>query len=610
MAHARLPWNGLKIKGVTAMFKRIFWALPLLFLIATFASGSGGDDDYWTKGSEGYANVQAVIPAQYQNYEFFWACDFGFIRNSVIPFLGTLRSAAGVTGVAALGWYPAKIAGYFAGAESAAAWNPEAMRTIEAMAAAKAAQEQAYKRAAVIGWVFAGLEKLAEECGYGVEWIIRKFVDYETVDEMAAHAERIRSEPGISDYYVFAITRAPDMNDAILQLGAWMKVRILPEEGRPLVLRFRNPRLNFRRIGARVWERDVLGDFKEQTVQCVFAYEKYGDELLPSPEDGKVYRRLRVFTDSPEKGGIVDGSLDFGVVSEEVGSGGLREIHLCSLVNEGLAVRKLDDFFFAIVLTEENVEVSKPLTEMEQGGTPLGEIGKELAIPVHIKGFHTGRETARTGPFGEQLGLDDIGEAVFKGCYCTINGKKVDVTVEHDAYQSTVRLVPASAGRVDLVLQNDFGPSLVIRDIATITYSGEDYAVWFYQLPYGDFVGIDGTIHIGQVREFMRRIKIKQNETFDFLLKVKYCETEQGEKYYNELREKDIHPLMIWRKSRVESGEAPVFKTLAEAQAYACGLFESSHKIVFSNRTLFRTYIEDEDVMLEGSWILANFECK
>jgi len=279
-------------------------------------------------------------------------------------------------------------------------------------------------------------------------------------------AQDLKTELGISDYYVFGVASKqwpfprPDIpgveklaGGMLVPLGAWMKLRVNPaaDGGRyPALYSLRVPELDFWKLGSRVWERSLSGQFKSTTVPFVFGYETAQGRIIPY-QRGEKPPTFLVRAHTPAKGGRILGS--FRLRSDpEWGMAGLREVHLCSPANEGFAVKGLDDYVFAIVINKETVTVKGPPPALRP------KVGEELEVRVHIQGFHTGKARIRTSD-GRQYPWEEIAESIFRGA--VLQGAGITGTyINHSRRDrcTFLRATLAKTGEVKAVLQTIHGP--------------------------------------------------------------------------------------------------------------------------------------------------------
>jgi len=201
-------------------------------------------------------------------------------------------------------------------------------------------------------------------------------------NSLPKQAQDLKTELGISDYYVFGQAGKawpfprPDiprvaklMGTMLVPLGAWMKLRVNPaaDGGRyPALYCLRVPELDFWKLGSRVWERSLSGQLKPTTVPFVFGYDAAQGRIIPYRR-GEKLPTFSVRADTPAKGGRILGS--FRLRSDpEWGMAGLREVHLCSPANEGFAVKGLDDYVYLFEAhVEYDAEVNVDCLECKYG---------------------------------------------------------------------------------------------------------------------------------------------------------------------------------------------------------------------------------------------------
>jgi hypothetical protein len=142
-----------------------------------------------------------------------------------------------------------------------------------------------------------------------------------------------------------------------------------------------------------------------------------------------------------------------------IGPGGVRELHLASPVNEGLLVKRLDDYIFTIVLNKETVIVKGP----PPGAEP--KEGEKVSIKVHIKGLHTGKKSFRTTD-KKRIAWAAIANRVFDGVSCQGAGSS-GAAILHGRYSTTVECVPTKPGILNLHIPTEQG-TLVFERVAEI----------------------------------------------------------------------------------------------------------------------------------------------
>jgi len=286
----------------------------------------------------------------------------------------------------------------------------------------------------------------------------------------------MKSELGISDYYAFGKAYNYQKGVTTLPLGAWINLRIAPTkayfnmgypsefriiyEKWPRVIRLKIPKLDFADLDSRVWEQNISGESQPITLQRLFAYERLNSEKKLSTQKEKFYPLGIEKSDSIKEGGKIIGEISFKYLPG-LGIAGLREVYLCSPINEGLKFKDLDDYTFAIVTNKETVTVTGP-------SLPVN-IGEEILIKVKIEGFHK-KSAPVLRPDGGNYQYKDVADAIFRGTYCQGAGVQ-ETHIEHDLdTEPTVTLLkctPTKSGKVQVILPTRQGP-VVWEEVATV----------------------------------------------------------------------------------------------------------------------------------------------
>ena len=435
--------------------------IGLVFVIASlFLSMVVGNSsaDWWraTHFSDGwYALRKVPLPQGYEKYWWIGGCDFAHVRKFMMLEMKILRWI-GNTSLSALISY---IVGWVVGGGSVAATATGALTEEAKKKAAEAAAREALKSAGG-GAIFGNVANLF---GYNLAEL---FVPY-TIDDLNKKIEFLRSELGISDYYVFGKAYRPQRPEGqggsvTLALGARMSLRMgstrdyfgmgYPRELRviaehwPRVLRWKTPELDFGKLDSRVWERGITGELRPSTVQRVFAYEVVDGKKIPYTTEGKP-SRLPVRLDTPKKGGKIVGKVRLRYL-KKLGESGLREVHVCSPVNEGVWAKKLDDYAFAIVINRRTVSATPSKKELN--------VGEKLVVSVEVAGFHPAKATIRASD-GKVYPWEDWADAILRGA--SLQGAGITETeMVHEHERTLLKATAKKPGKVKAVLQTRDGP--------------------------------------------------------------------------------------------------------------------------------------------------------
>lgn len=448
----------------------MFRKIGLVFVIASlFLSMVVGNSsaDWWRPlhFSDGwYALRKVPLPQGYEKYWWIGGCDFADVHKRVMLDMKIWRWV-GNTSLSALISY---IVGWGLGGGTVAGAATGALTEEAKKKAAEAAAAQALKSAG--GGAFLG--NLANLFGYNLAEL---FVPY-TIDDLNKNIEFLRSELGISDYYVFGRATRPQGPEGqggsvTLALGAQMNLRMgsplgdyfgmgYPRELRvitedwPRVLRWKTPELDFGKIDSRVWERGITGELRRSTVQRVFAYEVVDGKKIPYTTEGKP-SRLPVQPDTPEKGGKIVGKVRLRYL-KKLRETGLREVHVCSPVNEGAWAKKLDDYAFAIVINTTTVSATPSKKELK--------VGDELVVAVEVKGFHPAKGSIG-GSDGKAYPWKKWAGAILRGASLEAPGI-TETELVHERERTLLKATVKEPGKVKAVLQTRDGP--VEWEVATV----------------------------------------------------------------------------------------------------------------------------------------------
>jgi hypothetical protein len=412
---------------------------------------------------EGWRELSYIpLPQEYKDYKWRAGFDFAQLRDVVIPglkrgqtvmFVG-LAISMSMLCAAAVKWFAAKLFG-----EAAVVAGQQATHWDKLRGGAEAATGSGVGTGAAFG-VEKGLGKVLGLIGINLEWP-------QTVTDQVRFLE---TELGISDYYVFGAAKAW-VSEVTLPLGTRMELRIgssydyynmgyPPGEFRiiydswPRVLRWKTPDLDFEKLDARVWERDITGKLQPTTVRRVFPYEVVDGKIFPFTREGKP-SGLSVQPDTPKKGGKIVGKVSLKYLPQ-LGESGLREVHVCSPVNEGVWAKKLDDYAFAIVTNKRTVSPTPSKEKLN--------VGEELIVSVKIDGFHPAEATMRASD-GKVYPWEDWAGAILRGA--SLKGAGITETdMKHERERTLLKGTPQEPGKVKLVLSTRDGP--VVWEVATV----------------------------------------------------------------------------------------------------------------------------------------------
>ncbi len=409
---------------------------------------------------EGWRELSYIpLPQEYKDYKWRAGFDFAHLRDVVIPDMKTgqtimfvgLAISMSMLCAAAVKWLAAKLLG-----EAAVVAGQQATHWDKLRGGAEAATGSGAGTGAAFG-----VEKGLGKIGINLEWP-------QTVTDQVRFLE---TELGISDYYVFGAAKAW-VSEVTLPLGTRMQLRIgssydyynmgyPPGEFRiiydswPRVLRWKTPDLDFEKLDARVWERDITGKLQPTTVRRVFPYEVVDGKIFPFTREGKP-SGLSVRPDTPKKGGKIVGKVSLKYLPQ-LGESGLREVHVCSPVNQGVWAKKLDDYAFAIVINRRTVSATPSKKELN--------VGEKLVISVEVAGFHPAKATIRASD-GKVYPREDWAGAILRGA--SLQGAGITETkVEHERERTLLKGTPREGGKVNLVLQTRDGP-LIWEEVATV----------------------------------------------------------------------------------------------------------------------------------------------
>lgn len=392
-----------------------------LFLLAILLTPSTGHTTMWWSGEK---LQYTPLPKGYEHCRWEGAADFAFFRDKLLPGISIQRAVTIYTINAAIG---CSIAGFFAA-------------------------KQIENAGAVILGMYIG-NAVTDITGLTMDWLTGGKTNPAS---LYRQAEILETELGISDHYVFGQARCGVANHETFPLGAWVNPKIVPEHERIILLRLSRPEIDYGRLKSRILERNLDGLHVPVTVRKVFGYEVFNGNVIRGP--GNRLWPLDMVPDDPQKGATVRGKV-FLTAFTDIGHGGIREIHLASPVNQGIAVKRVDDFIAAIVLNRDTVLVRGPVQ------TP--EAGKNLPFNIHIRGLHSGSKTVRMSD-GQSYRWERFADVVFHGALCRGCGV-TRTTFQHSADKryTTLYCNPATPGVVELVMKTDEG-EVVISEINVV----------------------------------------------------------------------------------------------------------------------------------------------
>jgi hypothetical protein len=425
------------------MEKRV--KLKSIFFVMVFSIILGGVAD--RSQAERFENLNEILPRlfnytnpppPYENYSWKDGKDFAFIRDEKVPFLKGANvvawSTLGATIGALVGGTTGVAIGLGAGQSLPNAWT-----------------------------LFS--DSVGNLISAGVEYSWGTWVWPVSLMEVI---NRLDSELGISDYYVFArAVRLDPILYTTFPIGAWVELDFNEMKLRkdtlfkqtpliganPVIFRVNKGELDFDLIDARVYERDLSGKYRTVTIDKIFTYEYFQGKIIPKGSQGKTHQMLTVLKGHPDPkhGGKIIGKAELKYLPG-IGIAGLREIHLCSPVNDGLLFKEGDRYAFTINLDANTVSV-----ENASSGPEQPKVNEELAIRVMIKGLHNLSDPHLDASDGTHYLWNNIVFRVLEDARCEGSGI-TDTQIQHTRKFSLFRCIPKKEGDIYVVLQTIDGP--------------------------------------------------------------------------------------------------------------------------------------------------------
>ena len=473
------------------MTRKLLIPVVVLSFLVQFCVTESAQSERWSDVTEVLPRAFLYVnpPSPYETYVWGSGCDFAYLRDVKIPVIKGLNVVAWSTLGAVIGAAAGGAAGVSIG-----------IGTGQALPA--------------------GMQYFSDSIGNflsaGTEWSWGTWVWPVRLSEVI---NRLDSELGISDYYVFADVEPGKIlgSGATLPLGAWVKLdfnlsdhqrspgTLYEREKRvagldPLVFRLSNGELDFDKIDARVYERDLSGKDRPVTIDRVFTYEYFQGRKIPKGSQDKTHQMLRVLRGhpDPEHGGKIIGKAELKYLPG-VGISGLREIHLSSPVNDGLLFKEGDALAFAINLDTNTVTV-----EGNSSASDKPKVNEELAIRVFVKGLHNPPVSYVDASDGGHYLWKDIAAKVFDDSKCEGAGV-TDTQIQHDEQFTMFRCTPTESGDVYVALQTIDGPvrfkaASIEPDAANKDISS--YKYWAADRPYIGTYQEDAKIPIPGISDF------------------------------------------------------------------------------------------------------------
>ena len=298
--------------------------------------------------------------------------------------------------------------------------------------------------------------------------------DVPSYDQLLTQAHRLTSDFGMSDHFLFAYVRmGGDTFDIALggpmQIHMWDRNLTALSPSIPLI-RLSINGIDFRKIGANIKELDYTESrYLPGTLQCVLAFEKINNQWLYL-DMGKKKKYSHIGLKSSDKDIWREPRESLTLTPHaKYGAGGLREVHLTSPINRGTLFNKgHDDFFFAVVLNQDTVEVvDKPKKHLN--------VGQEAHITLHINGLYdNASKTDKVVSIADETHVyrwKDIMDEIFSGVRLTGAGIR-KIRVDHGEDGTRISFTPLSTGKINLMIDTiDRGQ--IIWPVAVVGYSIE-----------------------------------------------------------------------------------------------------------------------------------------
>jgi hypothetical protein len=446
------------------MWKRILTVLVLV-IFAFHLSNPKAFSEIWRSTGPEKAGIMSALPAEYRDYAFVYGCDYESLRDELIPAMEVSADTANHTIAVAIGYVMSLAAtGLVAiqGSASAAAGARTVISSTSKWELARAAAEKSSQ----INWLNAvGMQALLSIVGADIStWIAGG-----TAADYKKQCDRLKNELGISDYFGFACVVKSSMASARsailpwegvnLPLGAPMKISVLPSASDsnppPPLIVVKNPKVNFARLGSSLQEWSLTGQARPVTVPFVFAYEKFKGQILRR-QDGNPSIRVAVVKGDGLKGKMT-GEMNLSAIPQ-LGTGGLRELHLSSPINMGMLCKKFNDGLgLALVVNNETVAVHGPAYP-----APLGS---NLKIAVMIKGFHDNHRDVQVEN-GRTYSWKSITDGVLRRFSCQGAGIS-NTNVQDMGNYAELWCKPTKPGKVSVVAATMDG-NVIFPNVATV----------------------------------------------------------------------------------------------------------------------------------------------
>jgi hypothetical protein len=424
---------------------RRFVSLALAMLTVSFLLHTQAGGGEWTRVrvTPELGEIQNLLPPENRQDSLEYACDFSHMRDQLLPrmewhsWMANFSVAVAISYVASCG---VAIAGGAGMTAPAAGWASSPANQA-AMSAGLGTTVQSLLGLDISNWT----------CGT-------------TAAELKGQMRRLQQEAGISDNFLFAQVRrygdATFGRTITLPLGAPIRIYArrptLSFPIRPPALALKYPQIDFGQLGSSLQEFSISTERQtDVTVSRVFASEKLNGQPVPAPATP-----LDVETGNALLAGRIRGGLALSRL-QGVGYGGLREVHITSPVNSGLAFKESnDDYLFAVVISDETIRTHGPSAPVT--------VGTDLTVALFLIGLHGNR-----GPFyhrGSEFSWEQMAEEVLSGC--ELRGAGIASSqVFHDPRGSKLIARPTQPGLVDLVVKTWDG-EVVFPRIARVEGGG------------------------------------------------------------------------------------------------------------------------------------------